>query len=112
MTKPEIGAVFDNPRGRSYEVIGHMLDSARVVVRDRSTGFCDTAIWSLMTRENGWRRTNGRVYHLDYGTPGIDVVSTPVQMHTTDHVEKMMTAALEGKPAATDTTGDAPGEKR
>lgn len=54
-SRPEVGAEFINPRGRVFEVTGHMLDSTRVIVRDES-GFFDTAFWRLMTPENGWKR--------------------------------------------------------
>lgn len=57
MTKPAIGAVFVNPRGRRYEVIGHTLELREIVVRDCSTGFCDMATWALMVPENGWHQT-------------------------------------------------------
>lgn len=54
--KPAIGAVFRNPRGRTYEVIGHMLDPQTVIVRDQRTSMCDVAHWALMTPDNGWHK--------------------------------------------------------
>ena len=51
--RPVVGAVFVNPRGRKYTVVGHMLDGKQVVVQDAS-GLMDLAVWALMTEENGW----------------------------------------------------------
>lgn len=48
------------------------------------------------------KKGQGRSYRLEYGTPGMALVSTPVQMHTTDHVGRMMTAALEGKKGSSE----------
>lgn len=53
--RPPVGAFFVNPRGRSYTVIGHMLDPNRVVVQGED-GLCDTAVWALMVPENGWQQ--------------------------------------------------------
>ncbi len=58
-SRPEIGAKFANPRGRAYEVVGHMLDHKQVVVKG-DDGLQDTAIWALMVPENGWRRLEPR----------------------------------------------------
>lgn len=56
VTKPEVGERLINPRGRPYEVIGHMYETSKVVVRELDTGLCDTAFWPLMSPENGWKR--------------------------------------------------------
>lgn len=52
--RPAVGARFWSPRGRVYEVVGHMADRWRVVVRESESGRCDLASWALMIPANGW----------------------------------------------------------
>jgi hypothetical protein len=62
-SRPEIGARFVNPRGREYEVIGHMHEPSKVVVMECATRMLDVSAWPLMTPENGWQRRPAKHVH-------------------------------------------------